>query len=98
MNYHQGDILLQKRESPIPVTAKKTRDEIAAYGEATGHTHRVAGAQIYRDDDGREFVRVIASAPMTHDEHPATAAVEPGDYDLIRQYEYFPEGDIAVAD
>lgn len=96
MNYHQGDILL-RRIDKIPNTAKKTRDEIVAYGEVTGHAHRVKNAEIF--EDGKEtFVRIPESEPMTHDTHPPTLPIETGDYERLRQYEYFPEGDLEVKD
>jgi len=96
MNYHQGDIIL-KRINAIPKDAKKIRDEIIAFGEVTGHSHRIIGAEIFGVDE-KEFVRIKEAHPMIHNEHPPTENVEIGDYERLRQFEYFPEGDIEVKD
>lgn len=96
MNYHQGDIIL-RRINQIPNTAKKTRDEIVAYGEVTGHAHRIKNSEIFEEND-KTFVRVLDIEPMSHDTHPPTLPIETGDYERLRQYEYFPEGELEVKD
>ncbi len=96
MNYHQGDILL-KRIKKIPSDAKRIRTEIVAFGEVTGHTHRIKESIIY-ESNSKEFVEILNAAPMTHDTHPSTDIIEIGDYEMLRQYEYFPEGDLLAKD
>ena len=96
MSIHQGDILLRPIDK-IPSEAKKIREEIVAFGEVTGHTHRIKNSSIYGLDN-KEFVRVHTYDPMTHDTHPSSDKIEIGDYETLRQFEYFPTGELIAKD
>lgn len=67
--YRQGDISLHPVPA-LPATAQKAPDPVLAYGEATGHQHRLEGAQVgvFADADGQKFVEVgPEGAQLIHD-------------------------------
>lgn len=90
MNYHQGDVLLVRIDK-LPVGAKKIREEIVQFGEITGHAHKIIGSGIY-EENGKWYVEVPKSEPMTHEDHPFTPPIEAGVYARRIQQEYFPDG------
>ncbi len=96
----QGDILLVRVES-VPKKLKRLATNIVAYGEVTGHAHKVevdAGDVILtEDEEGNMFVSVKGEASLKHDEH-APIKLESGDYKVVRQREYEPEKIRPVAD
>lgn len=93
--YHQGDVLLIP--ATIPANAKFLNDEIVQWGEITGHTHKLEKSKIY-EAGNRKFVRVMVAEPMTHEDHPPTSEIKKGDYEIIIQNEYFPDGVKKVID
>lgn len=101
--FRQGDVFIVKREKPIPKTVTKVPkdggDVILAYGEVTGHAHRIAGstAVLLQTKDGSRILQVTKDTVLTHEEHAQIELVE-GTYDIIQQREYRPEGSINVAD
>lgn len=106
--YRQGDVMF------IPVATlpdgerKKRKDGAAAYGEVTGHSHRLADmetAEVLEIADGL-FVRVSetgvsidgdAGATFVHEEH-GPVSLPPGDYQIRIQREYSPEAIRSVID
>lgn len=96
---HQGDVFLV--ETVLPEGERTfVRNEIAAFGEITGHAHRVKGSEIV-SIGGREFLVLKEETPMTHEEHPPVniPALPSGKgYEIRIQQEYFPEGLRNVAD
>lgn len=86
--YRHGDVLL-KEVTEIPKSAKKLKDKILAYGEATGHSHRFANPQdIERFSDGdRKFLLVCVDADLIHEEHKKIR-VKKGKYEQIQEREY----------
>jgi hypothetical protein len=97
----QGDVLLvpcttiPKEVIAVPRDAGRV---ILAYGEVTGHAHAIVHPDVTlvsrEDADGlRMWMRVTAPEPveLQHDEH-TTLLVPPGEYRVIRQVEYAPEG------
>lgn len=77
----QGDVLLIE-VSAIPKTAKDVTPEadvILAYGEVTGHAHRIVQTKAKPkvrvwDARGERFIqRVEAQALISHEEHAAVA-------------------------
>lgn len=99
--YRQGDVLI-KRIKAIPqnMATKKRENGVLAYGEVTGHSHRVevqeqaevleVGENLYLrvSEDG---VRIV------HDEH-APIVLPAGNYEITIQREYSPEAIRNVAD
>lgn len=91
--YRQGDVLM--KTIAIPADAQRvmlTERAVMAYGEVTGHAHvldQIQDIELY-EKEGRTFVRVLATTPLTHEEH-GTIMLVPGDYERIIQREYSPE-------
>jgi hypothetical protein len=109
----QGDVLIERILAPAPaaplVSGEAPVDEaplIVAYGEGTGHAHRViavdpqAGegpaAQLVDGPEGR-LLRIAYACELTHDEH-ASILLAPGTYRVTLQREYEPGGVRNVAD
>lgn len=91
----QGDVLIRKIDA-LPAAAKKTKDNILAYGEVTGHAHSVHGATMYKVADTPVFV-VADEAEIRHQEH-STIMLPAGIYESVRQREYSPEAIRMVGD
>jgi hypothetical protein len=100
--YRQGDVLISQIET-LPEGRQTQRESgVVAYGEATGHAHRVCveeGAEVLEialppgnSRAGRGvFVRVTAAAgvPIVHEEHGAIHLPQ-GNYEVTIQREYTP--------
>lgn len=106
MMYRQGDVLLVA-VSAIPLEATPCDvkgDVILAYGEVTGHAHRLAPETVKPFAKGgvwspsaERFIQAAEGATLTHEEHGAIA-LAPGNYRVVQQVEYTPEGLRNVAD
>lgn len=87
------------REVPrLPAGVHRQVGAILAYGEKTGHTHRLEGrGQVWRQDT-RLYLKLEQPSQVVHDEHgPITLG--PGTYEVIGQREYVsPEEDRRVFD
>lgn len=98
--YRQGDVLFRRIDSLPAGPRKKRENGTAAYGEVTGHSHRLAvedmrTAEVLEIGDGL-FVHVseagirIEGATFVHEEHgPVT--LPPGNYEITIQREYQPD-------
>ena len=86
----QGDVLLDRVQS-IPQNAKPMQNKILAYGEATGHTHRLAegGAVLLETPDGEMYVDASKDTSVIHDKHTETPLAA-GKFKVTRQREYDP--------
>lgn len=109
----QGDVFLEKVQSlpagNISEVATDGGDVVLAYGEVTGHKHRIrafqdTGALPARLFDVGEmrFLDVTAPAMLIHEEH-APISLEPGIYRVSRygigtQREYSPKAILPVLD
>jgi hypothetical protein len=86
--YRHGDLLIVEVAS-IPAPATASDDHVLAYGEVTGHAHRLdAGAWLFQLGETLYF-RVPSEARLTHEEHH-TITLPAGDYQVVRQREYSP--------
>lgn len=104
--YRHGDILIRSVDS-VPADATEVpadkRGLVLAEGEVTGHHHRVndvtAGKLVTKGqaESMRMWLTLDAPADLTHEEHH-TITLPAGDYEVIRQVEYEPEGLRNVAD
>ena len=101
----QGDVLLIEVQA-IPKGAVETTpdgDVILAYGEVTGHAHRIVQTEAAPkvriwDAAGERFIqRVEADALLTHEEHSAVVIERPI-YRQIHQVEERGEAVRRVAD
>lgn len=92
----------------IPAAAKKVTKKtdtsvVLAYGEVTGHAHRISTqfAQEFnvtnQDNQTERFVDIKPGAALTHEEH-SVICPEPGQYRIVQQREYAPEAIRNVAD
>jgi hypothetical protein len=84
--YRHGDLLIVK--SSVPAHAMEVGDSVLAYGEITGHSHKVRGAAVLERDDVR-YISAPNGAMVTHEEHN-TIQLPPGEWEVIRQREYDP--------
>lgn len=102
----QGDVLLVAAEyrGGIPKDAVKveTKDDIIlAYGEVTGHAHRIAKSEpvTYFDRQAEKYLVALAEVPQTHEEHGAIPILpREGGYQQAFQVEDFGVKVLRVAD
>lgn len=96
-NYRHGDVVLvgidMLPENQDTMRIKKARNQPLAYGEVTGHSHRVVGvADVYVDEDGTpSFLEVKGDSRIVHEEHKPIE-LEEGFYEIRQQREYRPGG------
>ncbi len=90
----QGDVLLVQEKS-LPRNKSAASDQapiVLAYGEVTGHAHRILDSlnQAKLWDAGAErYLQVISTVALTHEEHSALT-IDPGIYRVVIQMEYTP--------
>jgi hypothetical protein len=98
--YRQGDVLIHRIQSLPKQTAQPRLTGILAYGEVTGHAHRVedlAKAEVLEIGRGL-YLRVGEDGVrVVHEEH-APITLPAGDYEIEIQREYTPEAIRNVAD
>jgi hypothetical protein len=99
--YRQGDVLIRRIVSLPKQKAQQTRlTGILAYGEVTGHAHRVEDlthAEVLEVGTGL-FLRVgPEGVRVVHEEH-APVSLPAGDYEIEIQREYTPAEIRNVAD
>jgi hypothetical protein len=92
-HYRQGDVLISQIEGLPEGDRKKRESGVVAYGEATGHSHRVCveeGAEVL-EIGGGVYVRVTAEGGVSivHQEHRAILLPQ-GEYRVTIQQEYTP--------
>lgn len=105
----QGDVLV-KRIQPINISTEAPRENdkiVLAHGEVTGHAHAIAarGRKSTESTVTRQDAPLVVStleiaealAELQHEEH-ATAKLEQGHFEVIRQREYSPAAIRNVAD
>jgi hypothetical protein len=100
-HYRQGDVLFVQISALPSGEQKKRENGTVAYGEVTGHSHRLAvleSAEVLEIGSGL-FVRVSEdggigiegdAATFVHEEH-APVTLPPGNYEVRIQREYSPE-------
>jgi hypothetical protein len=97
--YRHGDVLISQ-VATLPNGAQKRDGVTLAYGEITGHSHRIRqtnAAQLWAQ--GNEmFLEVTApSATLIHEEHQAIELPR-GIYRVWKQREYRPDAYVYVED
>lgn len=91
--YRQGDILFFEVKD-LPEGLKVRENKIIAEGEATGHKHRLeetSDGLLFEDENGNLFLRSNVITTIIHEEHKPIALPK-GNYKILRQKEYSPEG------
>lgn len=96
--YRHGDLLIVEVNG-IPKDAEKQEDGILAKGEITGHHHRISDGSkaALMIAAGIAYIKALQNTEITHEEHD-TITLPPGDYQVIRQQEYEPQGWKRVTD
>lgn len=98
--WRQGDVLI-RQVSEIPAGERKPQaDGCLAYGEVTGHAHRVSSledAGLFHVGAGMFLSVGENGVSILHEEHD-TIALPPGNFEIVRQREYAPEEIRNVAD
>lgn len=88
----QGDILLIPVDERPPAGLKPQQEVILAYGEVTGHAHRLSGAVLEWEEAGRRLVRAVGGAgTLRHEDHdpePASVVVAEQTYCVVPQREW----------
>ena len=92
----QGDVLLVPIDA-LPVTAERetihpSNLTVLAYGEVTGHAHRVHGETRHFRDTKQEhisYLQVIGKdVSLKHEEHGPHALTTGGLYQVVKQREF----------
>jgi hypothetical protein len=97
--WRHGDVLIAPTSS-IPQSAKPRPNVVLAYGEITGHSHRVKepGSADVWEHGGMLFLRVTADkATIVHEEHKPIVLTR-GIYRVWMQREYTPEAIRRIVD
>lgn len=86
-----GDVQVVK-VNEIPEGAKllKGRKELA-YGEVTGHAHRIDVGDLFETKNGELYLRVDRLSTLTHEEHKPVK-LKPGIYRVSIKRQYTPDG------
>jgi hypothetical protein len=97
--WRHGDIMIERTEA-IPEYAKRLQHVTLAYGEVTGHSHRIEApekAVLWQIQGGDQYLKITQTTRIIHEEHhPIT--LEPGLYRVWHQREYTPRKIIQVRD
>lgn len=92
--FRHGDVILIPK--PLPENAKEKKfegDVTLAYGEVTGHSHRISEgvAGVFEFDD-KAYLKIQSElATLSHEEHKALQ-IPQGEYEIIIQKDYTPDG------
>lgn len=88
--YRQGDVLLTQTTT-LPKTVKVKKDNVVAYGEVTGHSHRFDSKELLVTQlNGALYANIAFPTPLIHEEHN-TLIIDPGLYKITgeREWDYF---------
>jgi len=96
--FRHGDVIL-KEVAKIPKEATKVKGLILAEGEASGHYHQIkdTSAAVQLQKAEKKYLRVNKVATLTHEEHKPIE-IPVGNYEIIIQKEYEPQGYRNVTD
>lgn len=86
-----------KKVNELPAGAKKLSRKELAYGEVTGHSHKVDVGDLFETKNGELFLKVENLSKLSHEEHK-TIVLNPGVYQVFVKRQYTPEGWEAVRD
>lgn len=86
--YRHGDLLI-KPIKELPKNLKRRKNNILAYGEATGHHHKLTAnelsnkdIQVWFDEQVKVFFETKEKTSLSHQEHK-TIEIEKGRYGVV---------------
>lgn len=92
MQYRQGDLLIEQVPArAFSQYASRVENRVLAYGEVTGHSHRLEGGELWQDH-GDMIAVLTEPTALVHEEHE-TITLPEGTYRVIRQREYLGKDD-----
>jgi hypothetical protein len=96
MNYRHGDVqLIAVKEIPQDVKLLKRKE--LAYGEVTGHAHRIDVGELFETKNGELYLKVDKVSHVSHEEHK-NSVIPAGNYRINIKRQYTPTGWERVAD
>lgn len=84
-----GDVQIIPIDS-IPNGAKKLDRKELAYGEVTGHSHKIDFGDLFETKDGSLYLKVDKNSNVDHEEHKKTK-IKPGNYAIRIKRQYNAE-------
>lgn len=88
-----GDVIISADEIPSDFDSfPVVRDNCLAYGEATGHMHKIVSGDFELRENPKtkiKHLRVVSPASLKHQEH-SPIVIPPGTYRIGIQREYDP--------
>jgi hypothetical protein len=99
----QGDVVLIEESLPDDAAEVPGHDGVLAYGEATGHSHRIAPnqARFFRSEKGLYFHALNDIPGIIHEDHPGGGTIPQGTvvrYYVQREADWLLEANRRVAD
>jgi hypothetical protein len=89
MKIRHGDVAVMQTDE-LPAGATRVHGPVVlAYGEITGHAHRVTGNASLWDVGTQRYMVVESEATLTH-EWIAPVTVPPGTYQIVIQQDWEP--------
>lgn len=96
MQLRHGDVQLIKVEQ-MPEDVNLLNRKELAYGEVTGHAHRIDVGELFETKHGELYLKVEKLSNLSHEEHK-TLTLEPGIYRVGIKRQYIPDGWETVRD
>lgn len=101
--FRQGDVFFELvEEAPNVEKLKKTEDATLAYGEVTGHSHRIMNPMTdvsrFMDETGDSYLFAEQDIEVRHEEHAGIDLPGKQWWKVSRQREYTPQGERRVLD
>ena len=90
MKLRQGDVVIEKVDAIPEAKWLEGRKELA-FGEVTGHAHRVDVGDLFETKEGQLYLKVDKLAKLSHEEHK-TLTLNPGCYKVTIKRQYSPDG------
>ena len=87
--FRHGDVLLIPI-SELPQDAKKLDRKELAFGEKTGHAHRIDIGDLFETKDGKLYLRAKKLTKVSHEEHKSSP-IPQGVYLVTQKRQYNAE-------
>lgn len=91
-----GDVEIMRVDG-MPEDVKKLKRKELAFGEVTGHAHRIDIGDLFETKDGELYLKVEKLTKVSHEEHK-TLTLAPGVYRVGIKRQYTPDGWESVRD